>query len=430
MLVNSSTIMKKLGILSLLALAAALSFFVVSYKIGNQMIDKRVRNGKADQRIVAGLEHYIKEHQISTDDDQALYHWCSANRGVDIEVFVEGELVFMSLGNVKELDSPVKETESDRKKAVPIAFADTTADVIIYDGQREYVTLLILDTVIAIVLFFGIIIWGLKREVNYINTLNEEIHVLEGGDLSKEITVRGNDEIAMLAESVNEFRKSMQNQLNKIEQLEKSNRMTSAEIAHDLRTPLTSLIMYLDFALGEVEGRQPQAEEYLCKAREKSIRLKDLLDENFSYTTMTDYFIKDKQEVQAYVILNGFLNDLIFSLESQGYNVRSDINYGKSSIRIQGDAVGRIFGNLYTNIKKYADKDGDIYICCRDKETHLEVRIENEIRVFEGEKPESTGFGSRIVKRLMKEMDGDFSTEETENRFTAILRFLKVPAES
>ena len=206
--------------------------------------------------------------------------------------------------------------------------------------------------------------------------------------------------------------------------------MTSAEIAHDLRTPLTSLIMYLDFALGEVEGRQPQAEEYLCKAREKSIRLKDLLDENFSYTTMTDYFIKDKQEVQAYVILNGFLNDLIFSLKSQGYNVRSDINYGKNSIRIQGDAVGRIFGNLYTNIKKYADKDGDIYICCRDKETHLEVRIENEIRVFEGEKPESTGFGSRIVKRLMKEMDGDFTTEETENRFTAILRFLIVPTES
>ncbi len=427
---NNMTIMKKLGVLSLIALAAALSYFTVFYKIGNHMIDKYLRNGKTDQRTVEDLKHYIEENRVSTKDDEALYQWCGAHRGVDIEVFVGGELVFMSLGNVKELDAPVIETKSDLKKAVRITFADTTADVIIYDGQRKYVTLLVLTIVISLALFFGIIIWGIRREVRYIHILNDEIHVLEGGDLSKEITVRGSDEISMLAESINEFRKSMQNQIEKIEQLEKSNRMTSAEIAHDLRTPLTSLIMYLDFALAEVEGQQPQAEEYLLKAREKSKRLKDLLDENFSYTTMTDYFVKEKQEVQAYVILNGFLNDLVFSLESQGFNVRSDINYGKSTIRIQGDAVGRIFGNLYTNIRKYAEKDGDIYIRCRDKETHLEVRIENEIRIFEGEKPESTGFGSRIVKRLMREMDGEFYTEETENRYTAVLRFLKVPAES
>lgn len=430
MLVNSSTIMKKLGLLSLLALAAALSFFVISYSIGNHMIDRSIRNGKADNRLISELKHHIEENQIRTDDDEALYKWCQSNVGVDIKVFVDGELVFMSIGKVNDQEAPVKETESDRNKATRIEFADTVADVIIYDGQRKHETFLVLEIVITLFLFFGIITWGIRREVEYINILNEEIHVLEGGDLSKEITVRGNDEIAMLAESVNEFRKSMQNQLNKIEQLEKNNRMISAEIAHDLRTPLTSLIMYLDFALGEVEGRQQQAEEYLLKAREKSIRLKELLDENFSYTTMTDYFIKENQEVHAYVILNGFLNDLTFSLESQGFNVRSDINYGKSSIRIQGDAAGRIFGNLYTNIKKYAEKDGDIYICCRDKETHLEVRIENEIRIFEGEKPESTGFGSRIVKRLMKEMDGDFYTEETENRYTAVLRFLKVPAKS
>ena len=430
MLGNSSTIMKKLGVLSLLALAAALSFFIVSFTAGNHMLDDHVRKGQADQKIVAELKHFIEENKVSSDDDDALYKWCSANRGVDIEVFVDGKLVFMSLGDVKALEEPVKETEGDRKKAISITFADTTADVIIYDGQRKYETLLVVNIVIALLLFVGLIIWGIDREVKYINILNEEIHVLEGGDLSKEITVRGNDEIAMLAESVNEFRKSMQNQLKKIEQLEKNNRMISAEIAHDLRTPLTSLIMYLDFALGEVEGREPQAEEYLRKARERSIRLKDLLDENFSYMTMTYYFLEEKQEDQAYVILNGFLSDLVLSLESQGFNVRSDINYGKSIIRIQGDAVGRIFGNLYSNIRKYAEKDSDVYIWCRDKETHLELRIGNEIRIFEGEKPESTGFGSRIVKRLMKEMDGEFYVEETEDRYTAVLRFPKVAGES
>ena len=85
----------------------------------------------------------------------------------------------------------------------------------------------------------------------------------------------------MLAESVNEFRKSMLEQMAMIEQLERSSRLTLAEIAHDLRTPLTSLIMYLDFAQKEIEGRETTAELYLARAREKSARLKNLLDQNY-----------------------------------------------------------------------------------------------------------------------------------------------------
>ena len=63
------------------------------------------------------------------------------------------------------------------------------------------------------------------------------------------------DEAANAGMTVDEFRKTMQDQLRTIEHLEKSNRLMSAEIAHDLRTPLTSLIMYLDFAQKEIEGK-------------------------------------------------------------------------------------------------------------------------------------------------------------------------------
>ena len=55
----------------------------------------------------------------------------------------------------------------------------------------------------------------------------------------------------------------------------------------------------------------------------------------------------------------------------------------------------------------------------------MEVRITNGLRVFEGEKPAGTGVGVRIVRRLMEEMDGEFSTEEIDGKYTAILRFAK-----
>ena len=183
---------------------------------------------------------------------------------------------------------------------------------------------------------------------------------------------------------------------------------------------------YLDFAQKEIEGKEPAAELYLTRAREKSARLKNLLDQNYSYTTMQDYFQMEKTVEPAYEVLRGFLGDINSGLEREGFFVRSEISFGHSRILVQRDAVARVFGNLMTNINKYASKEDEVLVCCREREKYVEVAAVNKVRIFEGEKPESTGFGSRISKRLMEEMNGDYSVEESDGVFTTTLRFLKV----
>ena len=422
---NRWTIMKKLVLMILIAILASSCFLAMAVPATAHIASTHDWILHSDEKVRANLDQYIEKEKLRTYDTEKLDAWCRENSGIDMEVFVDEKLVFSSVADLGGLKTPVRETELDKKMAVPVVFADATADVVLYDYIYSYEKAVVVEVLAAMVLFFIIILTGIRREVEYVKRLNDEIHALEGGDLTKEITIRGSDEVAMLAESIDEFRKSMKNQLSTIERLEKTNRMTSAEIAHDLRTPLTSLMMYLDFGLSEVHGKEPQAEEYLTKAKEKAIRLKNLLDENFSYTTMTDFFMKEKQEVQADAALSGFINDFVINLESRGFHVLQDIRFRQSSILLQRDALGRIFGNLATNIFKYAEEKGDIYICGRDKGTHVELRIENTIRVFEGEKPHSTGFGSRIVKRLMEEMDGEYCVEEKEGRYTTILRFMK-----
>ena len=420
---NRKSSMRSFAGLIAIAFIASVCFFFLSYNISNFIIEK-ISDAKTDEKIVSELETYVRENRLGPDSRKALWRWCRKGE-VDIEVFVDGHLVFSSIFDVENRQYKMEESEQEKEKAHQVRFEDVYADVVFYPYYHMYGKAKGAEITATTILFIGIVILGVRKKIEYIHLINEEIHVLEGGDLTKEITVKGNDEITMLAESVNEFRKSMLNQMAMIEQLERNSRLTLAEIAHDLRTPLTSLIMYLDFAQKEIEGRETTAELYLARAREKSARLKNLLDQNYSYTTMQDYFQMEKTEEPAYEVLRGFLGDINSGLEREGFFVRSEISFGHSRILVQRDAVGRVFGNLMTNIIKYASKEDEILVCCRERDKYVEVTAVNKVRVFEGEKPESTGFGSRISKRLMEEMNGDYSAEESDGTFTTTLRFLK-----
>ena len=397
--------------------------FFLSYDISNYIID-RMSDAKIDENIVSEFETYANENRLKPENRKELWKWCRT-REVDIEVFVDGHLVFSSIFDVEDKQYNMEETERDKENARQVQFGDVQADVVFYPYYHMYDKATAVEIAASVLLFFIIIVIAVRKEIRYIHLINEELQVLEGGDLTKKITVRGDDEITMLAESVNEFRESMLNQMAMIEQLEKSNRRTLAEIAHDLRTPLTSLIMYLDFAQKEIEGREPTAELYLTRAGEKSVRLKNLLDENYCYTTMQDYFLMEKTKEPAYEVLRGFMGDINSGLEREGFFVRSEISFGHSEILVQRDAVARVFGNLMSNIIKYASKEDEVLVCCEEQDKFVVVTAVNKVRVFEGEKPESTGFGSRISKRLMEEMNGDYSAEESGGFFTTTLRFLK-----
>lgn len=423
---NRWTIKKKLTILITFALVVAVSFFALCYYLGRHIVNEQTRRG-VDGRVVEKFERYVEDNNVKSTDSEALMYWSRRIEKIGIEVFANEQLVFSSVFDLSKTDYTIVETGRDKEKAIRIRFADGEADVLFYKFHGLLPKILLIGATLSLLLFFGIVVIGIRRDVDYIHTINEEIHVLEGGDLTKEITIKGSSEITTLAESVDEFRKSLQVQLSTIERLESSNRQMAAEIAHDLRTPLTSLIMYLDFAQGEIRGKEPQAEEYLDKAREKSLRLKNLIDQNFDYVTMKGYITKENHAVPAYDVLSGYISDSLTYLEGEGFHVHSDVSYGNGSIVIQREGIGRVFSNAISNISKYAKRDAEVFICCKEREDYVEVRFENAVRVFEEGKPESTGFGFRIIKRLMEEMDGEYIAEETDGLYMTELHFHKVP---
>lgn len=417
------TIAQKLGLLVIFAIAAGCTFFAVTYEISEYIIVNQIRAADEDSKIFRNFETYVEGNGLSTGDAEELSTWVVRQGNAELEIFKDRELVYSTFYGGNDFDDVIEEEEDDWTNAVEVAFADGTADVVIFLFFPYYRQIMVAEIAGSALLALIIILLGIRRETKYICQLNEEVYALEGGDLSKPVTVRGSDEVAMLAESMDSFRRTMNDKINTIENLEKSNRNMAAEIAHDLRTPLTSLIMYLEFAQEEIRGREPQAEKYLEKARGKTVVLKDLLEENFSFATMPEVRTEELQKMPAYEALSGFLGDMAVYLESEGFSIYAEVSYGQKLLLVQREALGRIFSNLLSNITKYASREDQIRVSCQDTGSFMELRIVNTVREFEGEGPQSTKFGERIMRRLMEEMGGTYQAQERDGKYETVLRF-------
>ena len=111
-------------------------------------------------------------------------------------------------------------------------------------SYNAYMIALAADIIISCLLFLTLTMLGIRRKIRYINQLSRDIEILEGGNLEYVVSARGNDELASLARGLNAMRISFKNQIGEIERLTKTNQEMVTEISHDLRTPLTSVLLY------------------------------------------------------------------------------------------------------------------------------------------------------------------------------------------
>ena len=165
-----------------------------------------------------------------------------------------------------------------------MTFADGPATVWLY-GYYYYqydVRLLVISLAGAFLVFLGVVMAGLRGTINYIRQLSQEIGVLEGGTLDVPITVRGQDELTDLAQGLDAMRSSFLEQTRRERQLVQANQRMITEMSHDLRTPLTAILLYVEL-LRRNGGEAEKREEYLDRLEGKVEQMRTLADHLFRY---------------------------------------------------------------------------------------------------------------------------------------------------
>ncbi|MDU0202488.1 MULTISPECIES: HAMP domain-containing sensor histidine kinase [Paenibacillus] len=207
--------------------------------------------------------------------------------------------------------------------------------------------------VIFLPLSFYFFYLSTKRYATYFHVISNGINQLAKGDFNRRIRLSSKDEFGDVARDINRASEKLQQAMERGDFAESSKEQLVLNLAHDLRTPLTSVIGYLDFILQSDGLTGDQTNHYTRIAYTKAQRLEKLIDELFEIARMNYGTLPlETRSID--------LNELLFQLSEELFPVVSKKNV---TVRMNitphllvwgdGDLLARVFENLLTNAIRY-----------------------------------------------------------------------------
>ncbi|WP_027624172.1 sensor histidine kinase [Clostridium lundense] len=332
----------------------------------------------------------------------------------------------------------------------PVDFNDNRAYVIVkgipegeiqtrYNQQEKSFFALLLSVVFFIFLFYFIA----GRKVRYIQDIAIGVMYMAKGELKYRIDKNGEDELAHLADNINFMADELNNKIERERELEKTKGELITNVSHDLRTPLTSILGYLNLIKDRKFENEEQMMEYINIAYNKSEKLKVLIEELFEYTKLSGGGIKLNV---SDITLNGLLEQLIEEFvpifEENNTFVTKDMVADDIIVEADGDKLVRVFENLIMNAIRYSYKPGEIKIGLNKKDGYGIFYIKNKgksipkedlsklfDRFYRVEKSRSestggSGLGLAISKNIVKLHGGDIWAECEGDEITFYVKLI------
>ena len=270
-----------------------------------------------------------------------------------------------------------------------------------YDGACRLLSLLC-----AALCFFVILMPYTALLIRRITRLSRDMEVLAGGDLSYQVVSRGRDELAELGRSIEEMRLAVLEQMARENQAIRANSTLITSLSHDLRTPLTKLMGYLDILQhGKFRDEGEQA-EYLRRAADKALQMRALSDEMFRHFQVREAPAPEegREAVDGPVFLGQLLAEQCFDLADAGFALEPPVPDGDYRLYIRTEDICRVFDNLFSNLKKYADPAAPIRLAVREEGELVAVELAN--RPGKIRRSDSRGIGLPTVRALLERNGG------------------------
>lgn len=319
-------------------------------------------------------------------------------------------------------------------------------------NEMRYALCYAISFIVFVEIFFKLI----DFTIEYIRKLRRSIQQVTSGNYGVQCEVEYDDELGSLAANINVLSKTLLAKEKESEKLKEKERAAldierNAErqknelitnVAHDLRTPLTTIVGYLELIKDDTALSKEDVHKYSGIAYEKSIRLQEMMDDLFEFTKLDNADIKLNKSM-----IN--LSGLIMQMTDEFYpsfidcNITPIVDLPEDNIYVQGDGqlLARVFDNLISNALKYGYHNTDLKIEVSGDEKYATVKVINHGDTIASEdipllfnkfyrtdssrnsKTGGTGLGLAITKNIVDLHHGDISVTSDDQITTFIVKF-------
>lgn len=431
---------KKLGLsgkLVLMILFSALASAV--FLVGMQVVlnkalwlyfDQPETQQRAVEKQVQELQSYIDRRGLSSRDIDKLDDWSVRNGSTMFIIYDRSRMLYSSY----PLVAPVYEGRENVTETVPaerwlpmysLTFSDKeTTAMFYYNGVDAYYgkgcEILLFVSFALFPLFFFL---SSRKIIRYILLLSGEIQAMEGGDLDHSITIQGDDELALLATSLDGLRLTLRQQQAEEAQAAAKVKSLITEMSHDLRTPLTTLLLYTEILRHREYETEAQEGEYLAKIDGKARQIKQLSDNLFEYALVTrDTVVQLDAPARFSQIFEEPLAEMVEMLQQRGFACALELGSEDVLLTVRAQYIRRILDNIGSNLIKYADPARPIEVRFLRQEGRAGLVFHNHV-LPAPPAVESTKVGLTSIETMMDKMHADCKIEQENEQFTMTLLF-------
>ena len=296
-------------------------------------------------------------------------------------------------------------------------------------------------TVIAIIIAFVSAVGAVfivRRVKKQILEMSDALEDVKNGNGNRRILSETHELVAPLAYEINDIILSYENRLSAYHQTEETNRQLMTSLSHDVRTPLTTLIGYLDAAhKGIVDGKE--RDDYIETARLKAHDLKEYIDVLFDWFKLgSNEFSMNIQPVDLTELTRNILIDWIPIFEDTQIDFTADIPEQPFRVQVDPDGYMRILNNLIQNVISHSHADkieialsgqgGNIKILLSDNGVGIEKEdlkhiFERLYKCDKGRSEKGSGLGLSIVHQLVEKLNGTITADSVPGKGTVFTLF-------
>ncbi|AUM87725.1 histidine kinase [Clostridium botulinum] len=299
---------------------------------------------------------------------------------------------------------------------------------------------IIVASIVAII-YIVLLIRYLFKKADYLNEILKATEEMSYGNLDYVIKENGESALDKIAHNINNMKDGYKKSLEEQVKSERLKTELITNVSHDLKTPLTSIINYIDL-LKKEDLSKDEINGYISVLDRKSKRLKSLIEDLFEASKMSSGAVElNIEKINVTALLKQSIAEFEEKITKSSLELKFKYDNNKTYANLDGKKTWRVFENLINNIIKYSQPNTRVYIDLIETNTKIIITMKNISRyemdfsadeIFErfkrGDKARNTdgsGLGLAIAKSISELQGGSLNIIIDGDLFKVIVEFNK-----